>query len=76
MKGTIKVLNAKGHSEVAYDTEKGVVQEAEEILEGSSRANASIFDGKTKERIDRSEGNDTILRTHEEIIVVPQMAGG
>jgi hypothetical protein len=76
MKGTIKVLNAKGHSEVTYDTEEGVVEEAEAILEGSSRANASIFDGKTKERIDRSEGNDTILKTHEEIIVVPQMAGG
>lgn len=76
MKGTIKVLNAKGHSEVAYDTEKGVVKEAEAILEGASQSNASIFDGKTKERIGRKEGNDTILQTHEEIIVVPQMAGG
>lgn len=76
MKGIIKTLNnASGHAETAYDTEAGVVEEAEKILASASKQRSALFDGKTKEQItDRDTGK--ILGEHEEILVVPPMAGG
>ena len=63
MKGTIKVLNAKGHSAIEYDTEEGVVAEAMAILEKASYQRAALFDGMTKERITANVmgGRGTIL---------------
>jgi hypothetical protein len=78
MKGVIKVLNAKGHSEVKFDTDTGVVKEAEEILAKAREARSAIFDGKSKERISTpGKGQEgEVLKTREEVVVVPMMAGG
>lgn len=83
MKGTIKVLNdASGHSAVEYDTEAGVVEEAEAILAHAAEMRAVLFDGGTKEKIAGAhqvaaagEGR-SVLEEHEEVLVVPPIAGG
>ena len=77
MKGTIKVLNASGHTATEFDTDKGVVKEAEEILAKATSMRSGVFDGKTKERVPTSgSSRNTILQENEEILVVPPMAGG
>lgn len=79
MKGALKVLDAKGHTEVEYDTEAGVVEEAEKVLKQHSHS--AFFDGETRERIptkrpNTKEDRERMLSEHEEIIVVAPMAGG
>lgn len=74
MKGTLKVLNSQGHSAVEYDTEAGIVDEAERILAEARMQNAALFDGGTKERVPNQPGRT--LEEHDELIVVPPMAGG
>lgn len=77
MQGTIKILNSRGHSTVEYDTETGVVEEAEGILRDAARANSVLFDAKTREKIEGGPGKGrSVLEEHEEILVVPPMAGG
>ena len=87
MKGTIKVLNNQGHTAVEYNTEAGVVEEAYKVLEDAARFHAHLFDGQTRESIGQAPGRgggtpptrdkqNTILREHDEVIVVPPMAGG
>jgi len=86
MKGTIKVLNASGHTTVEYDTDKGIVDEAEAILREADLKRSALFDGTTREPIERTRqrrlrrestvSDDRILSEHEEIVVVPPMAGG
>jgi hypothetical protein len=73
MKGTIKTLNNEGHGAVMYDTETGEgTQDARQELSKAERVRAAFFDGTTKERITGSVN----LEEHEEILVVPPMAGG
>jgi molybdopterin converting factor small subunit len=76
MKGSIKILDASGHTTVTYDTEtKDGVEEARAALSRSRFA--TLFDAVTKEKVDRTGvTGDTILEQHEELIVVPTMAGG
>ncbi len=86
MKGTIKVLNASGHTEVAYDTEditeagKAAVREAEQILARAVAGNSMLFDTITRERIStRSPAHIPVfhrLQEHPDVTVVPPMAGG
>lgn len=77
MKGKIKVLNSQGHSTIEYDTEKGVVEEAEKILAQAAQGRSVIFDGTTREQIPGGPGQGrSVLEEHEEILVVPPMAGG
>jgi hypothetical protein len=81
MKGTIKVLDAKGHTAVEFDTDTGVVEEAEQILRHAVAAGSALFSGTTKERIPFSkktpaQERGAVLEQHEEILVVPPMAGG
>lgn len=78
MKGSVKVLNAKGHTETPYDTETGITVEAEAILAQARGEGSMLFDAGTQERITtRPETTGRkILSEHEEVIVVPPMAGG
>jgi hypothetical protein len=75
MQGTVKFLNGSGHSTIEFDTEAGVVEEAERFLAAASAGGSSFFDGVTRERIGKPGGTPK-LGEHEQIIVVPQMAGG
>lgn len=82
MKGTVKVLNASGHSTVEFDTELGIVKEAEDIIRDAWANSSMLFDQQTQERIqtprtplkDKRPGK--VLEAHEDIIVVAPMAGG
>ena len=83
MKGTIRRMsNRDGHTEVAYDTETGVVAEAEALLADAAASRAALFDGETKEKIgdardiqDRGKGRD-VLEEHSDVMVVQPIAGG
>lgn len=77
MVGIVKILNSSGHTPVAFDTEKGVVEEAEAILAQTRDDQSAVFDGQTKERVYRPFTDPAkVLREHEELIVVPPMVGG
>ena len=77
MKGKLKVMDGSGHTEVVYDTEAGVVEEAEEILARAAMQSAVLFDAKTKEKV--AAGRDIgkgALEEHEDLLVVPPLQGG
>jgi hypothetical protein len=76
MQGTVKVLNGSGHSTIEFDTEAGVVEEAERFLATANSTGSSFFDGVTRERIGAPGDGPPKLGEHEQIIVVPQMSGG
>lgn len=77
MQGTIKVLNRQGHSTIEFDTETGAVEEAEAILRQAAQERSVIFDAGTREMIPGGPGQGrSVLEEHEEILVVPPMAGG
>jgi hypothetical protein len=93
MKGTVKFLSGKsGHDTIPFDTEAGVVDEAQKILAEQVFGGSAIFDGTTKERItppNTCSGRilrdmrgrtrldmGAVLREHEDIVIVPPMAGG
>ena len=84
MKGTIKVLNSRGHTAVEFDTEAGIVERAETVLREAHYHGATLFSGETKEQIAAAhsgmmgdkEQRRKILEENEDIIVVPPMAGG
>jgi molybdopterin converting factor small subunit len=76
MKGTIRRLNNQGDTAIEFDTELGVTEEAEEILGTAARSRSALFDGTTRERIGDTASTKTILEEHEEILIVPPMAGG
>jgi hypothetical protein len=72
MKGTIKILDGSGHSTVEYDTETGEgVKDATATLQQGTRNRSAVFDAKTREKI-----NNPVVGTHEEMLVIPPMAGG
>lgn len=72
MKGTIKTLDGSGHTTVEYDTETGEgVKDATATLQKGTRNRSAVFDAKTREQI-----NNPRVGTHEEMLVVPPMAGG
>jgi hypothetical protein len=81
MKGSIKILDASGHTTVTYDTD-----DPDSMLNATSKLGdasrfATLFDAVTKEKVDRTGWpacvtDYTILEQHEELIVVPVMAGG
>jgi len=72
MKGTIKILDGSGHSVVEYDTETGEgVTKADGTLKSAVRNHSAVFDAKTRQQI-----KDPVVGTHEEMLVVPPMAGG
>lgn len=82
MQGVVRVLNDRGHTEAAYDTETGVVEEAEAILAQAAERGAALFSGTTKEKIgdardvrERGRTRD-VLAENEEVLVVPPVAGG
>ncbi len=75
MQGTLKVLDGTGHTTIAYNTEQGVTKEAIRVLGDHIRHHSALFDGQTKERLYPIDLND-MLETHEEVILVPMMAGG
>lgn len=73
MKGTIKTLNNKGHGAVMYDTEtKEGVEEANKEIDEARYNRSAFFDGKTREQITGGVN----LEEHEEVVVLPPMAGG
>lgn len=77
MVGTVKILDGSGHTPVAYDTEGGIVTEAENVLASTRYNRSAVFDGKTKERVsDPASDPSKVLSEHEELIVLPPMAGG
>lgn len=78
MQGTVKILDNSGHTAVPYDTDKGVVQEAENILVATVINRSAVFDGNTKEQVPRNEMREPgkVLEEHEELLIVPPMAGG
>jgi molybdopterin converting factor small subunit len=73
MKGTIKILDATGHTTVEYDTEADVVGEATAILALAARRGSAVFDAKTREQVPNDEH---VLSEHDELLVIPPMAGG
>ena len=69
-KGTIKILNGSGHSVIEWDLEtKEGVDEARFAISGFGAK--AVFDAHTRDQIDKPT-----LGTHEEMLVVPPMAGG
>jgi molybdopterin converting factor small subunit len=83
MKGVVRTLCNKGDVPVAYDTDTGVIAEAEAIVANAIRLGHGVFDGPTQEQIKtRSATGDTVttakdvLKEHEEVLILPRMAGG
>jgi len=76
MKGSIKILDASGHTTVTYDTDdpNSMLNATSKLMQTSRFA--TLFDAATKEKVDRTVTDYTILEQHEELIVVPVMAGG
>jgi hypothetical protein len=74
MKGTIKVVNATGHSTVEFDTTVAAsVEVANETIKRAIDMRSKLFDGTTKEEI---PPKDWKPEEHEETLVIPPMAGG
>jgi hypothetical protein len=71
--GSMKILDASGHTTVEYDATN--TDAALKALAETNRF-ATVFDAVTKEKVDRTAGDDVVLQEHEELIVVPVMAGG
>ena len=80
MQGTIRVLGNGGDTAVKYDTDAGIVEEAEKVLAEANAHGSGLFDGTTKEQIPNParKGGDPrkVLSEHEEVLIVPPMAGG
>jgi hypothetical protein len=80
MTRTIRTLGSQGDTAVEYDLDTGeAVKEAERILAQAQEGQAGLFDGTTKEQIKAPttpKGRKAALGEHEEILIVPRMAGG
>jgi hypothetical protein len=85
MTGVVRTLSGHGDEAVAYDTETGVVEEAEKVLAEAIRTSQGVFDGTTREQIRQPDVRSTaeakeaarnVIETHEEVLIVPRMAGG
>jgi len=79
MKGIVRVLNSQGDTAVEFDTETGVVEEAEKIIRQAQANSSALFDGTTREQIGRPtkpQSPKKVLGEHEEVLIVPPMAGG
>ena len=76
MQGTIKILGKSGHEEVTYDTEvpESVEVAKERLKEEKRDKSAAFFDGESGDRIGGSGIPDP--EDHEQIVVLPPMAGG
>jgi hypothetical protein len=79
MKGTVKVLSSNGHDTIVFDTEQGIVQEAEDALILAARNRSAVFDTSTREQVPGNVAAGSpgdVLSEHEELLVIPPMAGG
>jgi len=86
MKGVVRTLGSSGDTAVEYDTDTGVVAEAEQILRQAVVSQSGIFDGTTREQIrpaNRAGGRHLtpqdargMMESTEEVLIVPRMAGG
>jgi len=83
MKGVVRTLCNKGDVPVAYDTDTGVIEEAERIVQEAIVMGHGVFDGPTQEQIKtRSAWGQAVtsardvLKEHEEVLILPRMAGG
>jgi hypothetical protein len=77
MTGSVKLLNSSGHTLVEYDTaDEATIREAERIIEQALASHASVFDAKTREKVPTRPSGGIDVSAHEELLVVPQMAGG